>query len=266
MYENYSNLKISRQGKVLTVMINNPPMNSVTPGVHGELSTIFQDINRDKETAVVVLTGAGEKAFSAGGDLNNMRDRIEKGEHWRWTRTTYEARYILNGILDLEKPLICRVNGSASGLGATLAVFADFSFIVEKAKIGDTHVKAGLAAGDGGALLWPFLMGFANARRYLMTGEMMTGRQAADLGLITEAFPDIAALDAKINALTEELCSGATLAINATKMCINGVLRKIMQDLIPEHLALETTTYLSKDHYEAVMAALEKRKPDFKGA
>ncbi len=266
MYEDYTALKIARREKILTITIDNPPMNSIHRFLHGELARVFKDASRDPDTAVVVLTGAGEKAFSAGGDLPAMAERIEKQLHHRWTRTVWEAKEIITDILNLEKPLISRINGHAMGLGATLAVFADFSYIVDSATIADTHVKVGLAAGDGGALIWPLLMGFANARRYLMTGETMTGRQAAELGLVTGSCPDLAALDAKVSALAEQLQAGAPLAINATKNCINALLRKLLVDLIPEHLGLETHTYLSADHYEAVTAFLQKRPPQFKGA
>ena len=133
--------------------MDNPPTNSMTPELHNELSRIFIDINRDAEAVVVVLTGAGERGFSSGGDPKNMARRIEEGDHASWAQGNYEAREIVYGLLRLERPLIARINGHAIGLGATLAVLSDVTFMMADAKIADSHVKMGLAAGDGGSLM-----------------------------------------------------------------------------------------------------------------
>ena len=164
MYDDYEHLRFAQSGKILTVTLDHPPMNAVNRKLHGELARVFWQINRDSSVAVVVVTGAGDRAFSAGGDLNAMKKRLDEGEHASWTNTIWEAREILQSVLGLEKPLIARINGHAMGLGATLAVLADFSYMVRTAKIADSHVKVGLSPGDGGALLWPILMGFAKAR------------------------------------------------------------------------------------------------------
>src|SRR6516164_6907994 len=119
MYEAYQALKLERRGRILVITLDNPPMNASTPGLHRELSRIFYDINDDADTAVVVLTGAGERAFSAGGDINLMARRQETGDQEGWNRIVLEARHIVNGLLRLEKPLIGRINGHAMGLGAT---------------------------------------------------------------------------------------------------------------------------------------------------
>ena len=265
MYEQYSALGIERRGRVLVLTMDNPPTNAMTPQLHNELSRIFIDINRDPDTAVVVLTGSGERAFSAGGDVKGMARRVEEGEHASWIRGNYEAREIVYGLLRLERPLIARINGHAMGLGATLAVLADITFMMAEAKIADTHVKIGLAAGDGGALMWPLLMGFPRARQYLFTGDVLTGREAAELGLITHSVDTFEELDRKVFELADRLAAGATQAVNATKMSVNLLLRKMLEGAIEAHLGLETYTYLSKDHYEAATAFRDKREPSFKG-
>jgi enoyl-CoA hydratase len=262
-YETYSALRIERRGRILVITLDNPPMNAITPKMHEELSRIFGDINHDPEVGVVVLTGAGDRAFSAGGDIDNMIRRIETADHAAWTRSVTEARHIVNGVLRLERPLICRINGHAMGLGSTLAVLGDFSYMPAKARIADTHVKMGLTAGDGGALIWPLLMGFTKARQYLLTGEAMTGAQAAELGLISEAVETLEALDARVWARAEALAAGPSLAINTTKMAINLVLRGLSGEMIDTHLGLETLTAWSADHREAAHAFRDKREPKF---
>jgi len=265
MYEDYEALKIERRGKILVLTIDNPPMNAMTPALQADMSRIFADINGDSETAVVVLTGAGDKAFSAGGDVKAMAERIEQGAHDKWLQGITAGKRILYGLLALERPLITRINGHAMGLGSTLAVFGDFSFMVDGARIADTHVKVGLSAGDGGSLMWPLLIGFTRARRHLLTGRPMTGREAAECGLITQAVGSLDELDREVFGLAEELASGATLAINATKVSINLLLRRMLEGLVETHLGIETQTYLSKDHYEAASAFRDKRTPTFRG-
>ena len=265
MYEKYRELKVERRGRILVVTIENPPLNPTTEVSHRELSRIFEDINHDRETDVVVLTGAGERAFSAGGDVAKMVERFEQADHAKWNYQMEEARHIIYGMLRLEKPLIGRINGHAIGLGATLVSFCDISYMMAKAKIADTHVNIGLTAGDGGALMWPLLIGFQKARYHLLTGEAMTGREAADCGLITGAVETIEELDEKVYAMAERLAASPRLAISTTKMAINLVLRNILEGLVETHLGYETQTAWTRDHHEAGVAFRDNRPPKFSG-
>lgn len=262
-YSKYKALKLDLKDRVLTVTLDNPPMNAFTDDMHREMAGLFHDVNQDEGVAVVVVTGAG-KGFSAGGDLKLMKTRIEAGDHRGWITGIKEARLILQGLLALNKPLIARINGHAMGMGATLAAFADISFMSKKARIADTHVLVGLAAGDGGSLLWPLVMGVTRAKRFLLTGEALTAEMAEEFGLITYAV-EPEELDARVDAMVAQLASGATQAINATKVCINLVLRNVIEPLIEAHLGLESEAQLSKDHKEAVDAFVEGRKPAFTG-
>lgn len=265
LYASFEALKLERRGGVLLITLDNPPMNANTRQSHAELARIFEVINHDPQTRVVVITGAGEKAFSAGGNLDAMLERIEQHKHGEWNLGAQEGAHVVNGLLRLEKPLIARINGHAMGFGATVAAFADFSYMMAHARIADTHVKIGLTAGDGGAAIWPLLVGFARARRYLLTGDALTGREAAEIGLVTEAVDSFEQLDERTWAMARRLENGATLAINTTKVAINQVLRRVLEGVIETHLGLETSTYLSNDHREAVRAFHEKREPKFTG-
>lgn len=166
-------------------------------------------------------------------------------------------------MLDLEKPIIARVNGHASGLGATLAVYSDIVVATESAKFSDPHVKVGLTAGDGGALMWPMLIGYQRAKEYLFLGDPITARHAEQLGLINYCVGDEAQLDAKVNELAERLASGAAHAIGWTKQAINMSLRQLALPAMEMGLGLETLSQMSADHEEAVSAFAEKREPRF---
>lgn len=265
MYDSIKALKLEQSDGILTITMDNPPLNANTQESHRELSQIFDMINHDDETAVVVLTGAGERGFSAGGDIDEMLVRYEERDHPRWNRQMDEARHIIYGMMRLEKPLIGRVNGHAIGLGSSLAALCDISYMMAKAKIADTHVPVGLTAGDGGALLWPLLIGFQKARYHLFTGEPMTGSEAADAGLITGAVETIEELDEKVYGLAKKLVNSPRVALNTTKQAINLVLRNIAEGMVETHLGLETQSAWTNDHYEAGQAFRDKRAPKFTG-
>ncbi len=265
MYESIKDLKLEKRGKILVVTLDNPPMNSPSPEAHAELAQIFEMINHDRDTNVVVLTGAGEKAFSAGGDIKRMMERYEQNDHATWNQQMHEARHIVESMLRLEKPLIGRINGHAMGLGATLASLCDITYMMANAKIADTHVNVGMTAGDGGALTWPLLMGFPKAKYHLFTGEALTGREAAEAGLINEAVETVEELDQKVYGLAERLADSPRVALQTTKRAINLVLRNMVEGLIEAHLGFETQSAWTKDHYEAGKAFSERRKPNFTG-
>ena len=265
MYAKYRDLKIERRGRILVITLDSPPLNAITPLGHLELSTIFEEINHDQETDVVVLTGAGARGFSAGGDVGRMVDRYETQDHAMWNQQMLEARHIIYGMLRLEKPLIGRINGHAIGLGSTLVSFCDISYMMAKARIADTHVNIGLTAGDGGSLMWPLLIGFQKARYHLLTGEAMTGREAADCGLITGAAETIEELDEKVFGMAERLAASPRLAVSTTKMAVNLVLRNMLEGLVETHLGFETQTAWTKDHHEAGLSFRDNRPPKFTG-
>ncbi|MDB5583593.1 MAG: enoyl-CoA hydratase [Bradyrhizobium sp.] len=262
VYEGYETLKVARVGHIVTVSFNRPEVkNATNPQMHQELVRVFPEIGRDPEANVVILTGEGD-CFSAGGDIEGMRRSVD--DHGRWIESMTEARDILFGVVDLDRPVIAKVNGHAAGLGATLALFCDIVVAKDTARISDPHVNVGLVAGDGGAVIWPALVGYAKAKRYLLTGDPITGAEAAAIGLISEALP-ADQLDARVEELASKIANGAAVAIRMTKKAINMALRQQLDSLIEAHLGYETMSHLSADHREAVNAFAERRSPVFTG-
>jgi enoyl-CoA hydratase len=261
MYEKFKHLKFSRRDNgVLVLTLDHPPSNAISGGQHAELPLFFTQVNHDPETKVIVITGAGERAFSAGGDIHLMKQLIDNPNPGDFL----EAKSLVYSMLRLEKPMIARINGHAMGLGATLALFSDITVMVETAKIADPHVSVGFVAGDGGALIWPMLIGFARAKEYLLTGDALTGKEAAKIGLVNRAVP-AERLDEVAYGLADKLAAGASRSINWTKIAINMVLRKQFEGLMEGHAGLEMMSSFTADHREAVNAFLEKRKPVFTG-
>ena len=261
MYESYKSLKFERRGKVLTVTIDNPPLNGVSPELHEELSCVFYDIARDPEASVVVLTGAG-RAFSAGGDIRAMEAHLGDADYQ--TALFSQAPFVVHGLLGLDKIVIGRINGHAMGLGASIALLCDLTIAADTAKIADPHVLMGLSAGDGGSFIWPQHIGFARAKWYLLTGEAISAPEAVEIGLINKAVP-AEKLDEVVYELADRLGKGPTLALNATKRGINMLLRKQAEGVIEAQLGMEMWTIFSHDHKAAVRAFLNKQTPVFEG-
>lgn len=258
----YETIALARRGRLLTIKMNRPDaMNAVNLAMHDELAAVFKFAIADADSDVVVLTGAG-RAFSAGGDLDHIARNAAEPE--RFDHEVEVAKEIILAMLDLDKPLVCRMNGHAVGLGATLALVCDVVFAADNAKIGDPHVGIGLVAGDGGAAIWPARIGFGRAKEYLLTGELLNAKRAEEIGLVNYALP-AAELDAAVDAFCDKLLSGASFAIRATKKVLNIEVKRIFNDVLAPGLELEKQSVRTADHREAIQALKEKRKPNFGG-
>jgi len=261
-FDAYQTLQFKRRGRVLEITLNRPDkLNAVDEQMHEELSRLFVDVGADADSDVVVLTGAG-RAFSSGGDIDWMQKMIDVPTSFE--KTAREGRQIVFTLLECEKPVIAKLNGHATGLGATIALFCDVIFAADNAKIGDPHVSVGFVAGDGGAVIWPQLIGYARAKEYLMTGELMSAAEAERIGLINHALP-AAELDARVAQFADRLAAGATKAIRWSKMSVNIGLRQLAHSILDASLAYEAMSNRTADHQEAVSAFRERRAPVFRG-
>ncbi len=251
-------LLLERRGRLLTITLNRPEaLNAVNRDMHEELADVFNLAALDEHSDVVVLTGAG-RAFSAGGDLEHIAANAANPD--LFDKDVRLAKRIVFAMLDLDKPLICRLNGHAVGLGATLALLCDVIFAAESAKIGDPHVAVGLVAGDGGAAIWPQRIGFGRAKEYLMTGDLLTARQAHEIGLVNHCLP-ATELDSAVDAFCERLLQRSPNAVRWTKVLVNLELKRIATAVLDAGIAYEAVTVRSAEHREAVRALLEKNKP-----
>jgi enoyl-CoA hydratase len=253
-------LKLERQDGILTVTLNNPSqMNAIVHSIDVNLPKLFFEADRDPETKVIVITGAG-KAFCAGGDIAAMKSGIESMDPF--IEGYRNGKRFMQLMLDCDKPIIGKVNGDAIGLGATLALYCDIVVASETARFADPHVKVGLVAGDGGAIVWPSYIGYAAAKYFLLTGDMIGAREAQQMGLIAKVTtPEN--LDASDVYKRQKLANGASGAIKYTKTVLNIGLRQQFAASVDAGFALETISGRMTDHREAVTAFVEKRKPQF---
>ncbi len=255
----FETLLLTRAGRRLTITLNRPEvLNAFGGPMHSEIIEALAFAGTDPDSDVIVLTGAG-RAFSAGGDIGGMQHFIANPDEF--TREIADAKRLVFTLLDIEKPVVARINGPAVGLGATIALFCDVTFAADTARIGDPHVAIGLVAGDGGAVIWPQLVGFNRAKEFLLTGEMLTAERAAAIGLINHAVPE-AELDARVDAFCERLLSGATQAIRWTKATVNLELKRIAHALMDPGLAYEALSQRSEEHRQRVEAFARRTRKE----
>ena len=171
-----NSILMSREGRMLRIMFNRPEqLNAVSLELHDELLVALDFAQGDPGSDLLLITGAG-RAFSAGGDMDHIARSAEQPH--LFDHEARMAKRIVYTLLDIDKPIVCRLNGHAVGLGATIALLCDIIFAAEGAKIGDPHVGIGLVAGDGGAVIWAQRIGLARAKEYLFTGELLTAATA----------------------------------------------------------------------------------------
>lgn len=252
--KNYDGLLVDiRDSGVAVVTLNRPEiLNAISWSMHSALEEIFVDLDTNPKVKAIVLTGAG-RGFCSGGDQNSLDDGLDA------ISPTRSGRHLIRNMLELESPLIAAVNGVAVGLGATLALFCDIIFADPSARFADTHVNAGVVAGDGGAVMWPLLLGPVRAKHYLLTGDFISAEDAAAAGMINNVIPDGKVLDHAIR-YAELLASGPRDALVWTKYAVN----KLIKDQVALNLdtagALELVTFRSPERAQAVAAFREKRK------
>jgi enoyl-CoA hydratase len=261
-FSDYSTLLLQRRGRLLYASFNRPEvLNAIDRVVHGEIVRFFSELATDPDTDVVILSGVG-RAFSAGGDLDHVQRMIDDPD--QFIDDIPDVKRVVFGMLDCPKPIIAKLNGHAIGLGATIALLCDVIFAAPSAKIGDPHVKVGFTAGDGGAVIWPHLIGHARAKEYLMTGRLLTAEEAEKIGLINHVVP-AAELDRTVDEFAEELLKGAMRAIQWTKLSVNIGLKQLAHAVMDASIAYEALSNMTTDHREAVAAMREKRTPKFTG-
>jgi enoyl-CoA hydratase len=252
-YDGFERLLVTRQDRVVTVTLNRPErLNAVDAQMHEELSRIFDALNADPDCDVAVITGAG-RAFSAGGDADWM---VKLDEPAEWRRKTVESRRIWISLMDLEKPLICKLNGPATGMCATIAALCDVVIGSTQARLGDTHLRLGLAAADGCSAIWPFIVGLQRAKDLLFRAKILSAKEAHELGLIT-ILTEPEALDKAVDDYVAELLAGPIRGIQLTKMAFNFQLKQLVLPAIENALNLLELSNFSDEHRRAVAAFRE---------
>ncbi len=257
----YENLLLETRGQVAFVTVNRPKkLNALNRATIGELGACFAQLAADPDVRAVVLTGAGEKAFVAGADIEELASQSPiEGKEYALTGQT-----VLNSIENLGKPVIAAINGYALGGGCELAMACTLRIASENARLGQPEVKLGLIPGYGGTQRLPRLIGAGRALQLLLTGEQITAGQALAIGLVNEVVP-AAELLPRAEAIARAILANAPVAARYVLEAVNRGLHMTL----PDGLFLEATLFgmscSTEDMKEGTRAFLEKRAASFAG-
>ena len=260
MYAEFTSLEIDRPGEgILRITLRNPgKLNAVGDEAHRHLAAIWQTVDRDPETRVVVVRGA-DGAFSAGGDLD-LVENIARDWETR-VRVFHEARDLVYNIVNCRKPIVAAIDGPAVGAGLAVALLADISIAAPTARIVDGHTRLGIAAVDHAVIVWPLLCGLAKAKYHLLLCEPVDGEEAERIGLVSLCVP-ADELEERALDIARRLAAGSQAAISHTKLALNNWLRAA-GPAFDASLALEFLDMTGPDVGEGVAAVRERRKPNF---
>jgi enoyl-CoA hydratase len=246
-----------REGVGIITINREDVRNALKAEIREDISAVLQFAEDDPEVRVVIITGAGEKVFSAGGDIKAM------AENTMWDILTRKLD-VFAQIHHFPKPIIAAINGLALGGGCELAMACDFRVGSENARLGQPEINLGIFPGGGATQRLQRLVGVGRAKELIFTGDIIDAREAERIGLLNKIFP-AKELMAKTTEIAKKVCSKGPLALKLAKMSINmGMEAGLNIGLGYERLA-RTLVHGSEDRVEGMRAFIEKRKADFKG-
>jgi enoyl-CoA hydratase len=257
----YENLLVERDGAVLIVTINRPDkLNALNTRTVTELGQAMDAAQADPEVKAIILTGAGEKSFVAGADINELavQSPVNGREHAR------SGQAVFDKIERLGKPVIAAVNGFALGGGCELAMACTIRMAADHAKFGQPEINLGLIPGYAGSQRLPRLVGRGRALELLLTGAQIAAEEAWRIGLVNKVVPG-AQLMTDARALAQQLASKAPIAVRYILDAVAGGLEMSFADAQTYEATLFGLIATTDDMREGTRAFLEKRKPAFKG-
>ncbi|MFN0147938.1 MAG: enoyl-CoA hydratase/isomerase family protein [Dehalococcoidia bacterium] len=257
----YKFLTVAVDRGVALVTINRPEaLNATNNVLHRELTEIWPDIDRDPEVKVAVITGSGDRAFSAGGDIDDLAERANLPAEERFEAIVSlmkEAEQLVYTIVNCDKVIISAINGVAVGAGLAVAIMADISIIADDTRLTDGHVRLGVAAGDHACIVWPLLCGMAKAKYYLLTSDFIDAREAERIGLVSKCVPRASLMEEALT-LAHRLADGPQPALRFTKRALNQWIRLGGVTSFDYSLALEMLGFFGAAPAESVAAIKER--------
>lgn len=259
----YNTLLLEKANGIATITLNRPDVyNAFNNELSYELQDAIKDVTRDKAVRVVVLTGAGDKAFCSGQDLKDARDMTQKGAF----KESVEKRYnpIILGLRNMPKPVIARVNGVAAGAGCSLVLACDYAIAADHVSLIEVFVNIGLVLDSGSSYFLPRLVGSNKAFELATMGTKVTAAEAVNLGLINKAVP-ATWLDEAVAEVANYYAQAPTKAIALMKQMLNKSFNSDLATMLEYEGHCQEVAGRSGDYKEGVQAFLEKRKPVYKG-
>ncbi len=260
----FETIRYSLEEHVAWVTLNRPEQrNAVNATMRDELIRVLTEAQTNLEIRALVLTGAG-KGFCTGADLSGSRGQGPQGPGATRLVMKSSSQRLIRALWELEKPVVCAVNGVAAGLGAHLAFASDFVIASSEARFIEIFVRRGLCVDAGGAFLLPRLIGLQRAKELVFFGDDLSADQAHQWGLVTRVVaPD--QLESTAREWANRLANGPTVAIGFSKRLLHRSLDCDLETCLEEEALAQAIVTQSEDLREGVQAFLERRTPQFKG-
>jgi enoyl-CoA hydratase len=260
MAENYEFIIYEKADRVAWITLNRPEaLNAQSDGLRMEMVDALEKASMDEEVFVVVITGSGEKAFSAGADVAQYVTRVPS--------YVVSQKYITRPfelIRNMTKPVVAMVNGLALGAGCELMISCDIIIAAEDVKLGQTEVRVGLIPGGGGTQVLPRLVGEKKAKELIFTGAMISATEAMQLGIVNQVVPREELREAT-QKMVDSLLRNSPAIIGLAKIAINRSLETPLQAGMSYERDLFALAFSYEDQKEGARAFLEKRKPNYSG-
>jgi enoyl-CoA hydratase len=259
---NYEDIKVKKEQKVATIAIDRPKVrNAIRYHTMLEIRDALNDFEMDENIRVVVITGAGDKAFISGGDISVM---AEDEGYIKILSEVPKGQEVTSMIENFPKPVIARINGIALGGGTEIALCCDIRIAAETAIMGVPEIKLGIIPGYGGTQRLPRVIGMAKAKELVLTGDHITAQEAYRIGLVNEVVP-LAQLDNAVIKYAKKLSSKAPIALRMAKESLNNGTQADLKTGLGIEARCFTICYATEDRVEGMKAFTEKREPNFKG-
>jgi enoyl-CoA hydratase len=237
-------IRVEADGPVRIVRLSRPEqLNAINEELHLALTRLFPQLSADADARVAVITGEG-RAFSAGGDFD-LLDRMANDRALRGN-VIAEGRELVLNMIRCRIPVVSAVNGPAVGLGCSVIALSDVVYMAESAYLSDPHVTVGLVAADGGPLTWPLHTSLLLAKEYAFTGDRISAKRAAEIGLANHVCPDDEVLSAAL-AAAHKIAKLPQQAVEATKRVLNMHVERAVLATIDFAMAAETASFDTPD-------------------
>ena len=260
MPQGYETLLLERRGRVALVTINRPDKrNALNIKTREEGAALLAELDRDVSVGVVVITGAGDKAFIAGADIAEFAGRTATMQ-----RDVMMGQSLFTAMDRFSKPIIAMVNGYCLGGGCELALACDVRIASETASFGQPEINLGIIPGGGGTQRLTRLVGEGKAMELILTGEIIDAKTAFAIGLVNHVVP-ADQLEAKTMEIAGRIAEKSPIALRLAKEAVKLASRSLLDEGLRREVDLFALCFSTADRDEGVSAFLEKRKPEFKG-
>src|SRR5438093_13473381 len=256
----YQNILRETSNRISILTINRPDKrNALNQARRDEMVHALESLDRQLESRVLIITGAGDKAFIAGADINEFEGRTALTQ-----REAMKGLRVFDAIEDFSKPVIAMINGFCLGGGLETALACDIRIAADTARLGQPEINLGIIPGGGGTQRLTRLVGEGKAMELILTGDLIDAAHAKEIGLVNAVVP-AADLRSTVLNLASRIAEKSPVALRMAKDAIKSAGRMNLREGLDRERDLFALTFSSEDKAEGVRAFLEKRKPDFKG-